>query len=117
MSPTRLQTGTMSGISVLRIDRLELTFAERPWTFAEQNRAKIDAHFAARQQANPTLWNGRVLMLQDHAIEGAVFRGTFIGVDFASLLTWQIGGGRSPGPKTVSRRARCAPPTARSCWA
>jgi hypothetical protein len=79
----------MSEFEVLRIDRLDLTFAERPWPFAQQNRAKIDAHFAARQQANPALWNGAVLMLQDHAIDSAVFSGSFIGVDYASLLTWQ----------------------------
>jgi hypothetical protein len=89
----------MSEIQVLRIDRLDLTFAERPWAFAERNRAEIDAHFAARHRDNPALWNGDVLMLQDHAIDGLVFRGTFIGVDFASLLTWQDWGRPEAGTK------------------
>jgi len=66
-----------------------LTFAERPWAFAEQRRTEIDAHFAARQRDNPALWNGDVLLLQEYAIEGVVFHGTFVEVDFASFLSWQ----------------------------
>jgi hypothetical protein len=89
----------MSEIPVLRIDRLEMTFAPRRWAFAEQRRAEIDAHFAARLQENPALWNGRVLMLARHTIEGAVFRGEFIEVDFASFLAWQDWGRPDVGVK------------------
>ena len=89
----------MGEFPVLRIDRLELTFAPRPWPFAEQRRAEIDAHFDARRQKNPALWNGRVLMLHDHTIDGAVFRGTFVEVDYASFLSWHDWGRPDVGVK------------------
>src|SRR5262249_4832977 len=50
---------------------------------------EIDAHFAASRQANPALWNGTVLMLYEHAIGGAVFRGSYLETDFASMLAWR----------------------------
>jgi 8-oxo-dGTP pyrophosphatase MutT (NUDIX family) len=89
----------MSDIPVLRIDRLELAFKPSPWPFAEERRPEIDAHFAERRQENPALWNGRVLMLDSHAIDGAVFRGTFIDVDYASFLSWHDWGRPDVGVK------------------
>jgi 8-oxo-dGTP pyrophosphatase MutT (NUDIX family) len=94
-----LQNGTMSDRPVLRIDRLDMTFAPRPWAFAEQRRADIDAHFAACQKKLPALWNGRVLMLASHAIDGAVFRGTFIEVDYAAFNAWHDWGHPEAGVK------------------
>jgi 8-oxo-dGTP pyrophosphatase MutT (NUDIX family) len=79
----------MSGITILPVERLELAFAPRPWPFAQERRAEIDAHFAALKHANPALWNGRVLMLHRHAIAGAVFRGAYLETDYASLLAWR----------------------------
>jgi hypothetical protein len=89
----------MTGIEVLRIERLETTFEPRPWAFAEQRRAEIDAHFAARQQKTPAIWDGRVLMLRDYAIEGSTFRGSFIEVDYASFLAWHDWGRPEAGVK------------------
>jgi hypothetical protein len=89
----------MSEFPVLRIDRLELAFDPRAWPFAEQRRAEIDAHFDTRQRENPALWNGRVLMLRDHAIDGAAFRGAFIEVDYASFLSWHDWGRPDVGVK------------------
>ena len=79
----------MSGIAIVPVERLELAFAPRPWPFARERRAEIDAHFDALRRANPALWNGRVLMLYEHAIAGAVFRGAYLETDFASLLAWR----------------------------
>jgi 8-oxo-dGTP pyrophosphatase MutT (NUDIX family) len=79
----------MTEIAIVPVDRLELAFAPRPWPFAAERRAEIDAHFDALRQANPALWNGRVLMLHDHAITGAVFHGAYLETDFASLLAWR----------------------------
>ena len=74
---------------VVPIERLEMSFAPRPWPFAEQHRSEIDAHFAARRQAIPELWNGRVLLMHEHTIDGATFRGSFLLADFASFLWWR----------------------------
>jgi 8-oxo-dGTP pyrophosphatase MutT (NUDIX family) len=79
----------MTEITIMPIERLELAFASRPWPFASERRADIDAHFAELQRSNPALWNGRVLMLHQHAIRAAVFHGSYLETDFASLLAWR----------------------------
>jgi 8-oxo-dGTP pyrophosphatase MutT (NUDIX family) len=79
----------MTEIVIVPVDRLELVFAPRPWPFATDRRAEIDAHFDALRRSNPALWNGRVLMLHDHAIRGPVFHGAYLETDFASLLAWR----------------------------
>ena len=79
----------MTEITIVPVERLELAFASRPWSFASERRADIDAHFADLQRANPTLWNGRVLMLHEHDIRGPVFHGAYLETDFASLLAWR----------------------------
>lgn len=79
----------MAEIPVIKIDRLELTFAPHSWPFADARQTEIMAHFAERQRKNPAMWNGRVLMLHDYAVEPPVFRGTFTDVDYASFLAWQ----------------------------
>ena len=79
----------MSEITIVPIERLELAYAPRPWPFAGERRAEIDAYFAALQRSNPALWNGRVLMLYEHAIRGTVFHGAYLETDFASMLAWR----------------------------
>jgi 8-oxo-dGTP pyrophosphatase MutT (NUDIX family) len=78
----------MTDARVVRIERLDLAFASRPWPFAQSRRAEIDAHFAKRKAARPSLWNGEVLMLYQHAVEGSVFRGSFLKTDYASFMSW-----------------------------
>ena len=66
-----------------------LAFAPKPWAFARERRAEIDAWFAARRRDNPALWNGRVLLLHDHALADGVFRGRYLETDFASFAAWR----------------------------
>ena len=79
----------MTDIPIVRVERLELAFAPQPWPFANARRAEIDQHFAALKRQKPALWNGRVLLLHDHAIAGAVFRGAYLETDFASFIAWR----------------------------
>jgi hypothetical protein len=79
----------MTDIAIVGVERIELAFAPRPWPFAIERRAEIEAHFAALQSANPSLWNGRVLMMHEHAIRGPVFHGAYLETDFATLLAWR----------------------------
>jgi hypothetical protein len=74
----------MTEVTVVPIERLELTFALRPWPFADKRRAEIADHFAMLRKDKPALWNGRVLLLHDYAIAGTVFRGSFLETDFPS---------------------------------
>ena len=78
-----------SDVCVVPLRRIELAFAQRAWPFAEAHRAAVEAHFAAARRAKPKLWNGRTLLLHQHAIERGVFRGVCLETDFASFLAWR----------------------------
>jgi 8-oxo-dGTP pyrophosphatase MutT (NUDIX family) len=83
----------MSGaVSVVHLDRLQLTFSPKAWAFATERRVEVDAWFAARQCENPALWNGRVLLLHDHAMADGVFAGRYLETDFASFSAWRAWG-------------------------
>lgn len=75
-------------MSAQHVERLDLRFVPKPWPFAQENRAEIDAYFAQRQRAQPQLWNGRVLVLHEHRIESGVMHGAFLETDYASFLAW-----------------------------
>lgn len=79
----------MNDMSVVPVERLELAFAPRPWPFAAERRSEIDRHFKQLKAAQPALWNGRVLLLSDHVLDGAVFRGRYFETDYASFLAWR----------------------------
>lgn len=79
----------MTGLRVLPIERLDMTFEPRAWRFADARRADIDAHFARLKRATPAIWNGRVLLLDRHELSGGVLRGRFFETDFASLIAWR----------------------------
>lgn len=74
---------------VLRIEKLALKFRPRPWEFALDRRAHIDAHFENLRSAKPALWNGRVLLLYEHTIEQGTLHGSYLETDFASFLAWR----------------------------
>jgi hypothetical protein len=74
---------------VVRLARAELRFAPRPWAFAQQRRAEIDAHFAGLQRERPHAFNGRVLMLHEFAVDDGALRGAYFETDFASFIAWR----------------------------
>jgi 8-oxo-dGTP pyrophosphatase MutT (NUDIX family) len=78
-----------AGSEIFDLERLELAYTPQPWRFADERRAEIDRHFATLRQATPALWNGRMLLLREHAIGGKVFRGSFLETDFASFVAWR----------------------------
>jgi 8-oxo-dGTP pyrophosphatase MutT (NUDIX family) len=83
--------------TVLHIDRLELAFAPRPWAFAAEKRAEIDAFFAELKRVTPGLWNGRVLLLYRQQFEAGVFRGAYLESDYASFAAWSRWGWPAAG--------------------
>ena len=78
----------MSKPAVFPIERLDLTFAPKPWAFAQQRRADIDAYFAALRHEKPELWNGRVLLLHHQLVHDGVFSGEYLETDYASFAAW-----------------------------
>jgi 8-oxo-dGTP pyrophosphatase MutT (NUDIX family) len=75
--------------SVSHIDRLDLSFAPKPWDFAVERRDEIDAFFAALRRDKPSIWNGRVLLLHHHAMKNGVLHGEYLETDFASFAAWR----------------------------
>jgi 8-oxo-dGTP pyrophosphatase MutT (NUDIX family) len=82
-------TASASALHVVPCDRLDLTLETRPWTFAETRRAEIDTHFEALRRRLAHVWNGRVLLMHDHALVDGVLRGKLFETDFASFLAWR----------------------------
>jgi 8-oxo-dGTP pyrophosphatase MutT (NUDIX family) len=74
--------------SVYRVDRLELAFVPKPWAFAVECRAEIEAYFGALQKQKPALWNGRVLLLHRQVVAEGVFCGAYLETDYASFSAW-----------------------------
>jgi 8-oxo-dGTP pyrophosphatase MutT (NUDIX family) len=78
----------MTDIRIVPVARLDLAFAPKPWAFADERRAEIDATFAAMRRENPALWNGRVLMLHRYAFAEGVFSGEYLETDYAAFAVW-----------------------------
>jgi 8-oxo-dGTP pyrophosphatase MutT (NUDIX family) len=74
---------------IVPIKRLELAVAPRPWPFAEAHCDEIARHFDKLRETKPALWNGRILLLHQHAIAGEVFRGAYFETDYASFIAWR----------------------------
>ena len=72
-----------------RVTTLDLSFHPRPWPFADERRADIDAHFAIKQREKPSLWNGRILLARNPAFTGDRFSADYFESDFASFLAWR----------------------------
>lgn len=79
------------------LDRLELSFTPKPWEFAVKRRAEIDVYFAGLQRQNPTIWNGRVLLLHQQVVRDGVFHGDYLETDYASFAAWRHWGSPAAG--------------------
>jgi len=79
----------MTAPAIHRVARLDLAFRPVSWPFADERRAEIDAHFAAKRIDTPQLWNGRVLLGRDPVFAGDVFTAHYFETDFASFLAWR----------------------------
>jgi len=85
-------TSSVNACEIVRIKRLELAFTPRPWPFAQARRGEIDRHFDEIQRSKPAVWNGRILLLYQHAIVDGVFRGAYFETDYASFVAWRAWG-------------------------
>ena len=81
-------SGTQAPV-IHRVSALDLALQRRPWPFADQRRADIDAHFEAEQRAKPSLWNGRVLLGRDPVFSDGRLSANYFETDFASFLAWR----------------------------
>jgi hypothetical protein len=83
----------MSGSRIVEVAQLDFAYLPAPWPFAEERRAEIGEHWAKRTAAQPSLFNGRVLLLGRHEFavgsDGAVLRGDYFETDFNAFLAWR----------------------------
>lgn len=82
----------MSKPAVFPVERLDLAFTPKPWAFAVERRAEIDAYFAALQRQKPKIWNGRVLLLHQQTLRDGIFEGDYLETDYASFTAWRAWG-------------------------
>jgi 8-oxo-dGTP pyrophosphatase MutT (NUDIX family) len=75
-------------VSIMQVERLELVLTPKPWAFADEHRAEIEAYFAELQRAKPAIWNGRVLVMYQHTLADGVLRGAYLETDYASFAAW-----------------------------
>jgi 8-oxo-dGTP pyrophosphatase MutT (NUDIX family) len=75
--------------TIFHVERLELSLTPKPWAFAQEKRAEIEAYFAQLQREKPALWNGRVLLLHHQVVSEGVFRGDYLETDYASFAAWR----------------------------
>jgi 8-oxo-dGTP pyrophosphatase MutT (NUDIX family) len=72
-----------------RVTALDLTVRPSLWSFAQTQRADIEAHFAREQRAKPQLWNGRILLARNPGFTEGQFTADYFETDFASFLAWR----------------------------
>ncbi len=82
----------MSKPVIFAVDRLDFSFAPRPWAFAQQRRGEIEAYFATLERDKPEVWNGRVLLLSRQRVQDGVFSGDYLETDYASFAAWTAWG-------------------------
>jgi 8-oxo-dGTP pyrophosphatase MutT (NUDIX family) len=79
----------MTPPAIHRVTGLDLRLKARPWPFADERRAEIDAHFARKVSEKPKLWNGRILLGCNPVFADNCFRADYFETGFASFLAWR----------------------------
>jgi 8-oxo-dGTP pyrophosphatase MutT (NUDIX family) len=78
-----------------RVRTLDLAFKPWRWPFADERRAEIATHFAAKQRERP-IWNGRILLGRNPIFTAERFSASYFDADFASFLAWRDWGFPDP---------------------
>ena len=87
---------------VVDVDAVDCVLEQKPWAFAANEAAAIEAHWADALLAKPRMFNGRVLLQHRGSIEREpdgrrVFRGAYLETDFKAFLAWRDFGFPSAG--------------------
>ncbi len=74
---------------IIPLRRIEARFVDRPWRWANDNRAAIEAHWQKLVARKPSLFNGRVLIASERRVEDGIYRAVYSPTDYASFLAWR----------------------------
>lgn len=78
----------MSGDLIASVARIEARVEERDWPWARANAEAVAANWERRLARTPGVFNGRVLMVVEHALDGDAFRAVLAPVDYRDFLAW-----------------------------
>jgi 8-oxo-dGTP pyrophosphatase MutT (NUDIX family) len=84
----------LNGSRIVEVAELDFHLAPYDWPFAAERAGEIQSHWDERSKAQPSLFNGRVLLLGRHAFETradgkTLLRGAYFETDFAAFLAWR----------------------------
>jgi 8-oxo-dGTP pyrophosphatase MutT (NUDIX family) len=74
---------------ILPIERADVRLVDRPWPFACNNKAEIDAHWQLRSAQQPQIYNGRILMLDRWSLSNGRFSGECVATNYKDFLYWR----------------------------
>lgn len=81
-------------LEIMEVDRLDCRVVDHRWTFAEEHSAEIARHWEERRRANPTLYDGAVLLgcrvERGFGDDGArLLRMALFETRFSNFLAWR----------------------------
>ncbi|MCO5730228.1 NUDIX domain-containing protein [Rhizobium sp. SSA_523] len=87
---------------ILAVERVEMRLEPGPFAFSVREGAAIGENWARELAANPSLFNGDVLMQEEVALEEGVVRARAKMTDFATILWWRRQSPPSSGRSLVA---------------
>ena len=76
-------------LTIARVKRVEARCTPALWTWAQANRAAIEANWAEKLARTPRMFNGRVLLLSGLDLAGEICRASYFEADFKDFLAWR----------------------------
>jgi 8-oxo-dGTP pyrophosphatase MutT (NUDIX family) len=74
-------------ITFAQVHNIESVYRQRVWAFARERAAEIDAHWASLRAQKPSLFDGRVLLMDAWRIEDGVFHTQHFSADFRAFVS------------------------------
>jgi 8-oxo-dGTP pyrophosphatase MutT (NUDIX family) len=96
----------LDGIAVTPVRRIAARRLTGGWDWAEANRDRVRAHWAGLTRANPSLYDGRVLVRRRQDLADGCLSLDYVETDYASFLTFRDLG--FPDPATGNGFAMAA---------
>src|SRR5205823_1340417 len=96
------------------VARIEARRVAGPWDWADANRARVAAHWADLTHANPSLYNGRVLVRRRQDLRDGLLRLSYVETGYASFIAFRDFG--FPDPTTGNGFALAALRAADGTW-
>lgn len=75
----------------VRVERCTFQVSDMDWAFAKEHAENIAANWQRHRARTPSMFDGTVYLLREHAVHGAALTGTFFKTDFKTFLYWSDG--------------------------